>query len=311
MRILFATDGSASADRARDLLAALHLPLDTYIRVVGVRRHGASPIGAGWPFAGGQAASVAGAEVRAAATAVAIPPEDHLGMVLDTAVSAIEGPGRRVERVVLDGRPGGAIVEQANEMAADLVVVGNRGHGTIESMLLGSVSREIVDHARCAVLVVRGTTVRNALFATDGSEGARHAEQALAAWPMFAGTHVRVCAVAQTSLPMPLGGAPSLYDQVIEQYELDVDEARRIAAAEAEAAADRLTQAGLDASWEQRDGDPAGEILRAATARGADLIVTGTRGNTGLSRLVLGSVAGNVAVHAHCSVLVVRCTTPI
>jgi nucleotide-binding universal stress UspA family protein len=310
MRILFATDGSTAADRARDLLAGLRLPHDTYIRVAGVRRHGSGPVGSGWPFAGGQAASIASAEVHGAATAVAIPVEDHLSMILDTAVGALEGPGRRVERVILDGRPGSAIVDQAREMAADLVVVGNRGHGTIESMLLGSVSREVVDHVRCSVLVVRGTGVQNVLFATDGSQGARLAERAIGAWPMFADSTIRACSVAQTTLPTPLGGAPGLYDQVIEQYEEDVDEARRSAASEAESAAKRLTDAGLRVSWEQRDGDPAGEVLRAAAAREADLIVTGTRGNTGLSRLLLGSVAGNVAGHAHCSVLVVREASP-
>lgn len=306
MRILFATDGSVAADRARDLLAGLNLPADTYIRVVGVRRHGSGFFGTGWPFAGGQAASVANAEVRGPATAVAIPDEDHLSLILDTAVSAIEGPGRRVERIILDGRPGSAIVDQAREMAADLVVVGNRGHGTIESMLLGSVSREVVDHVRCSVLVVRGARVKSVLFATDGSEGARLAERMVGTWPMFAQATIRVCTVAQTSLPTAIGGAPGLYDQVIEQYEQDVDEARRAAASEAESAAQRLADAGRSVSWEEREGDPAGEILRAAEARGVDLVVTGTRGNTGLSRLLLGSVAGNVAGHAHCSVLVAR-----
>lgn len=306
MRILFATDGSVSADRARDLLSGLILPPDTYIRVAGVRRHGSGPVGSGWPFAGGQAASLASAEVHGAATAVAIPAEDHFGMILDTAVSSLERPGRTIERVVLDGRPGSAIVDQAREMAADLVVVGSRGHGTIELMLLGSVSREVVDHARCSVLVVRSAGARNVLFATDGSDGARLAERAIATWPMFSASTVRVCAVAQTSLPMPLGGAPGLYDQVIEQYELDVDAAREQATSEAEGAALRLNEAGIRASWEEREGDPAGEVLRAAAARDVELIVTGTRGNTGLSRLLLGSVAGNVAGHAHCSVLVVR-----
>jgi hypothetical protein len=39
---------------------------------------------------------------------------------------------------------------------------------------------------------------------------------------------------------------------------------------------------------------------------GAGIIVVGTRGQTGLRRLVLGSVARNVLLHAPCSVLVVR-----
>ena len=54
------------------------------------------------------------------------------------------------------------------------------------------------------------------------------------------------------------------------------------------------------------EGDPAAEIVRFATERGIGTIVMGTRGHTGLARLVLGSVARNVLLHAPSSVLVVR-----
>ena len=53
-------------------------------------------------------------------------------------------PGLTVESAVLRGRPAAAIVDDASRMAADLMVVGSRGHGTIESMLLGSVSAEVM-----------------------------------------------------------------------------------------------------------------------------------------------------------------------
>ena len=39
---------------------------------------------------------------------------------------------------------------------------------------------------------------------------------------------------------------------------------------------------------------------------GTDLVVVGTRGHTGLTRMILGSVARNVLIHAPCSVLVVH-----
>lgn len=308
MRILFATDGSVAADRARHLLDGIHLPPDTYIRVVGVRRHGAPP--AAWTVAPGDTATVSGTIIRRAGTALApAPPEDHLGLLLDSTVAALEAPGRRVERVILDGHPGSAIVSEAQDMAADLIVVGNRGHGTIESMLLGSVSRHVAAHAPCSVLVARSPRLRSVLFATDGSDSARAAEEALASWPMFVGTAVRVICVAQTSAPTAIGGVPALFDQVMEQYQEDVDEARHEATDAADAAARRLTEAGLRATAEAADGDPAGEIVRAAVARGSDLIVTGTHGRTGLSRLLLGSVAGNIAGHATASVLIVRAPT--
>jgi nucleotide-binding universal stress UspA family protein len=52
-------------------------------------------------------------------------------------------------------------------------------------------------------------------------------------------------------------------------------------------------------------GDPHREILRAARAKEADLIVMGTHGRTGLSRLFLGSVAERVVRLASCPVLTV------
>jgi nucleotide-binding universal stress UspA family protein len=305
MRILFATDGSIAAGRARDLLITLNLPLDTYIRVVGVRRQASDRSGASWVRVAEDTASFAGTVARAAGTAVMAPaPDDHFAIMLDTTVAALEAPGRRVERVILHGHAGSAIVDDAREMAADLIVVGNRGHGTIESMLLGSVSRHVVSHAPCSVLVGRSSRIGSVLFATDGSDSARAAEDAVASWPMFGGLPVRVIAIAQTS--MPIGGVPGLYEQVLEQYDTDVDGARLEATAWADAAVQRLTAAGRQATGEMLEGDPSGEILRAMTTHRSDLIVTGTHGRTRISRLVLGSVAGNVAGHATASVLVVR-----
>ena len=68
----------------------------------------------------------------------------------------------------------------------------------------------------------------------------------------------------------------------------------------------RLADVGIPTTPHVRSGDPASEILDAAQERGADLIVTGSRGLGGLESLLLGSVARNVLTHARCSVLIVR-----
>jgi nucleotide-binding universal stress UspA family protein len=308
MRILFATDGSLAADHARDLLAGLTLPAHSEITVVGVRRHHAPSFGAGWTLASGEAAAQAMAQsdsLARAGVATAVEQNDRIAIALDTAIGVLESLGH-VERVLLDGRPASCIVDEARDWKADLVVVGSRGHGMIESMLLGSVSREVVNHAPCAVLVARGPRLRHVLLAADGSPDARRAEDALATWPIFAGLPVRVLSVAQVDIPMAMGGAAMLYDQVMAEYATTVDEARSEERAFAQAAADRLTEAGHPTTWEERDGEPATEIVREATDRNVDLVVVGTRGHTGLARLLLGSVAESVAIHAPCSVLVVR-----
>jgi len=67
-----------------------------------------------------------------------------------------------------------------------------------------------------------------------------------------------------------------------------------------------LRRAGSIADGEVREGDPSDQLMRASKARGADLIVVGTRGLRGLGRLLLGSVARNVLLHTSASVLIVR-----
>jgi nucleotide-binding universal stress UspA family protein len=64
--------------------------------------------------------------------------------------STIECEGKAVQ-----GQPAELLLQEARH--ADLVVVGNRGHGGFASLLLGSVSHQVVQHASCPVTVVRET----------------------------------------------------------------------------------------------------------------------------------------------------------
>jgi nucleotide-binding universal stress UspA family protein len=56
---------------------------------------------------------------------------------------------------VIEGTPGQAIVEEAERWGADLIVMGSRGLGTWNRLLLGSVSSNVVHHAKCSVEIVR------------------------------------------------------------------------------------------------------------------------------------------------------------
>lgn len=64
--------------------------------------------------------------------------------------------------------------------------------------------------------------------------------------------------------------------------------------------------AGVTTEFRQLIGNPAAVICKAAQEWGADLILIGNRGRTGLTELVLGSVSNNVMHNAPCSVLVMK-----
>ena len=74
-----------------------------------------------------------------------------------------------------------------------------------------------------------------------------------------------------------------------------------------EAAAATAKQQGIEVQLHPVEGNPGEAILKVAEQTGADLIVVGNRGMTGVSRL-LGSVPNNVSHHAPCSVMIVRTT---
>ena len=295
MRVLLAVDGSQSADRARDLVAALPWPRDSLIRIVAVLDQRGELYGAPWI-----------AKVAPDADRVESQEAYTIETALDAAERDIARPGRTVERILLRGRPASEVVDEARAFEPDLIVVGSRGHGPIESMLLGSVSAEIVDHAPCPVLVVRDAPLRSVMLADDGSDSARAAADVLEAWPVLRGLPLTVLSVAETRLPTAAGMTPGLYDEVLTSYAESVDEAIRQANAMAALAAERLGKAGFAARSAYREGDAAHEIVEYARIHETGLIVVGTRGHTGLARLLLGSVARNVLLHAPCSVLVVR-----
>ena len=64
--------------------------------------------------------------------------------------------GLRLTTVMRDGRPASVLAEVSDEVNADVIVVGRRGRGGFATLLLGSVSHELVLHARRPVLVVSG-----------------------------------------------------------------------------------------------------------------------------------------------------------
>lgn len=294
MRLMLAYDGSSCADVARDLVARLPLPLGSAITLVTALEPSLPPyVGAGFALP---------AEPSAAADEQLIA---DLREMLDEAARPLRTADRQVEVRIVRGRPASAILDEAIAAQPDLLVVGSRGHGPIASMLIGSVSAELVDHAPCPVLVARHPHVERLVVGVDGSRSGDGALALLQRWPLFVGQPATVVTVSEPAADWagPIG--PSMYPAwaharrpaAERRAELEADAAR---------ATEQLARAGMAAAFELREGDPADQLIAAAAALGADLIVVGTRGLSAIPRLLLGSVARKVLLHAPQSVLVVR-----
>ena len=292
MRVLLAVDGSPAAESARRLVRSLAWPQGTVIDVVSALETSTD-------------AGVGGAMGFASA----IPPRDALHAlhgVLEAAVAGLEAPGHIVTRALLDGRPASAIVDHATESRAELVVIGSRGLGPIRSMVLGSVSAEVVDHAPCPVLVVRRPGIERILLAVDGSPSAQAATTFLGGCRALDPYPVEVLSVALAPpppLPVPAAG---LSDAAFDAYDAAILAHRHHAEDTAARATEALREDGRAARWSISQGDAAHEILEAVRGFGASLVVLGSRGHSGLKRVLLGSVARNVLLHTEASVLIVR-----
>ncbi len=293
MRILLAIDGSRSSIQARDLLASLSIQGGSSVTLLT-----AYDIPVAW-F--GEPLAADGAALAEAAEAVHREADATLARL----AAPLSGRDWAVERRVVRGRASSVIVEAAADLAADLIVLGSRGHGPIASMLLGSVSAEVVERASCSVLVARGSSASRLLVATDGSPCAELIPDVLASWGAFEGLSATALSVA------PVDSAA--FEVMVRLYTLgslslepDREELRERFERYASAMAARLSGNGIPAQAEVRTGDAAQDIIAAAAEHQADLIVTGARCLHGLDRWLLGSVTRNVLLHSGVSVLIVR-----
>ena len=294
MRILLALDGSPSSIVARDLVVGLDWPPETEVLLLSAYHTPAD-------WTGGVGSTMDW--VGDASDAMREGLEKQQRELAEPLVAA----GRSVGYLVVEARAADAISDAARERNMDLVVMGSRGRGTIRSMLLGSVAAEVAAQAPCPVLVARHPTITRLVVATDGSDLAGTIPDRLAALGAFSGMHADAVAVSISDRPA-FELIVNLYTLGDERLAAKRQELREHYARDAERLADALTQVGIPTTPHLRTGDPAREIIELARERGADLIVTGTRGLGSLDRLLLGSVARNVLIHSGASVLVVRPT---
>ncbi len=228
------------------------------------------------------------------------------------AAQELAAKGLKASSVSLPGDPKRVILDRAQETKADFIFVGSQAVSALTRFLLGNVSSAVVRHAPCSVEIVRARAgkppgIRKILLATDGSEFSERAARSIAERPWAAGTEI----VALSVVELMLGTAQAwLEPPYVDSAALEPlrEQAMQRAQNAVAAAAEILSKAfpKVQESISVLLDGPKNVILDEADKIGADLIVVGSHGHRGIERFMLGSVSEAVALHAHCSVEVIR-----
>jgi nucleotide-binding universal stress UspA family protein len=244
--------------------------------------------------------------------------------ILDAALERLPPEWQsRAQRKDSAGAPGRELVAAAHENGADLIVVGYHGTTSIvEHILLGSVSRKVLQSAKMPVLVVKGGEGDDAAvpaaktFRTLAAYDTTHSADAMSkllkqfTWPP--NSEGQVLTVVR---PMFLADLPdwvmnqprdpdvaAMADEWSKEHQQNLSAARQ----ELERFRSLLPPCFLSGEAVVAEGRPAEQIITTARQADVDLIVLGSGEGGRLERLIVGSTSEQVIASATCSVLVVR-----
>jgi len=200
-----------------------------------------------------------------------------------------------------EGDPAHEILRMADEIECDLIAMGTHGRTGFRSLLAGSVAVSVLRGAHCPVLAFRSTEypnlareIRVILHPTDFSVDS---EAALKVARWLARDHgARLIILHVATLDVVLEGRASA--EVDPHFYRDaIDELRaKVSGPDLKQPVETILTRGFA---------PEG-IVETAKDVGCDLIVMGTHGRTGLTRLLMGSVAESVLPRANCPVLIIK-----
>lgn len=218
--------------------------------------------------------------------------------ILSEATTTVKASvGAAVRHYALEGSVVPMLVEMSKD--ADLVVVGSRGVGKIEGLLLGSVSAGLLHHAQGSVAVIRGDVAHSdsptgapVVVGVDGSSASE-----LAVAVAFEEASIRrVGLVAVHAWRDRTGTIPGL-----DWRNLRV-EAQEILAERLAGYAEQYPDVQVERVVVE--SGPAKELVDRSEA--AQVLVVGSHGRGGFAGLLLGSVGAAVADGARCAVIVAR-----
>lgn len=146
MKILLAVDGSVYSDAAVEEVVKRPWPPQSEVRVIMAAE---TPMMVGMePWAPSpEYFEQLEKSVREAAKAIIDRALEKLKTIETTTV--------KISSQAIQGSPRQVIVEEAERWGADLIIMGSRGLGAWNRLLLGSVSSAVVHHAKCSVEIVR------------------------------------------------------------------------------------------------------------------------------------------------------------
>ncbi len=198
------------------------------------------------------------------------------------------------EARILAGSPAEALVDEANELDADLICLGPDAGVLGGAVRIGRVAEHVMRRAGSSVMLARSAGVEfpaRILCGVDGSEAS--AETAALAGGIAAASRAEIHLLHVVPVFRGRDAEWTLEEGEPSPPEL---EASVVAAA----------ASGVVPIRDMAMGRPEHALVAAAERQEADLLVVGHRGVKGVSRVVLGSVSEHCAEHAPCSVLVAR-----
>ena len=204
------------------------------------------------------------------------------------------------------GRAFEEICRLGRDTGIDLIVLATRGNTGLKHLALGSTAERVVRYSSCPVLVMHGAKraggvpgFRKILAPVDFSECSM---QGLAHAKAFA-KHFKSKIALLNSVHFPYYVASDEHGrfdlpQLTQHAEIFArDQMRDLF--------EKTDWNGLEVETSLQTGHPGQQICEHARDSDVNLIVISTHGSTGLTHLLLGSVAEYVVRHAHCPVLVV------
>lgn len=196
---------------------------------------------------------------------------------------------------VEQGEPYERIVHVAADENCDLIVMGRRGLSHLERELIGGVTARVVGHTDRDVLVVpeqAGVDLSRLLLATDGSPYSAAAVRKAIDLAGRPGSRLIAVSVAYTNDEF-YALAPTAVRELVTQAEALLETVRK-----------QGESAGVQVETMVREGEPYEAIRDLAEETDATLIVMGSHGRKGLTRLLMGSVTEHVVGLARCPVLI-------